>query len=163
MWNSHSTHLICSSVVVWFNITFLPITSFCRFTFVVVPPAGMKLVNTNLKQKKLNALFTQILACLLLDFRIRLKSDLWDYLVTFVANATVVMSSLAVLLEVVGHVGGTQELATHLAGDLVLMASKVRPQSIPSSKRCITNLKHWTKMLADHSGPYTMKQDFKLI
>lgn len=61
-------------------------------------------------------------------------------LVTFVANATVAMSSLAVLLEVVGHVGGTQELATHLAGDLVLMASKVRPQPIPSSKRRVTNL-----------------------
>lgn len=44
---------------------------------------------------------------------------------TFVANATVVMSSFTVFLEVVRHVGSSQKLATDFAGDFVLMACKV--------------------------------------
>jgi hypothetical protein len=44
---------------------------------------------------------------------------------TFVADAAVVVGPLTVLLEVVRHVGGPQEFATHLAGDLVLVAGQV--------------------------------------
>lgn len=44
---------------------------------------------------------------------------------TFVANATVVVRSFTVFLEVVRHVGSSQKLATNFAGDFVLMACKV--------------------------------------
>lgn len=44
---------------------------------------------------------------------------------TFVANAAVVMGSFTVFLEVVCHVGSSQELATHFAGDFVLVACEV--------------------------------------
>lgn len=47
------------------------------------------------------------------------------YSITFVANATVVVSSFTVFLEVVRHVGSSQKLATNFAGDFVLMACKV--------------------------------------
>lgn len=44
---------------------------------------------------------------------------------TFVANATVVMSSFTVLLEVICHVSRPQKLATNFAGDFVLMAGEM--------------------------------------
>lgn len=52
------------------------------------------------------------------------------------------MWALAVFLQVVGHVGGAQVLAAHLAGDLVLVAGQVRAQTVPRGKRGITDL--WT-------------------
>lgn len=59
---------------------------------------------------------------------------------TFVANATVVMSSFTVFLEMVCHVGSSQELAANFAGDFVLVACKVRAETISCGKRGITNL-----------------------
>lgn len=44
---------------------------------------------------------------------------------TFVANSTVVVSSLSVFLQVVRHVGSSEKLATNFAGDFVLVAGEV--------------------------------------
>lgn len=44
---------------------------------------------------------------------------------TFVANATVVVRPFTVFLEVVRHVGSSQELATNLAGDFVLVTCEM--------------------------------------
>lgn len=70
----------------------------------------------------------------------RQKSFRVDF--TFIANATVVVSSFAVLLQVVRHVCSSQELATNFAGDFVLMACKMRPKAISCSKRGVTNLEY---------------------
>lgn len=51
------------------------------------------------------------------------------------------MSSFTVFLEVVCHVGSSQELATNFAGDFVLVAREVWAEAISCGKRGITNLK----------------------
>lgn len=62
--------------------------------------------------------------------------------ITFIANATVVVRSFAVFLQVVCHVGGPQELATNFAGNFVLMTCEMRPEAVSCSEGGITNLKH---------------------
>lgn len=65
--------------------------------------------------------------------QIRTKSDLQMFYVsdpflvevTFIANATVVVSSFAVLLQVVRHVGCSQKLAADFAGNFVFVAGEV--------------------------------------
>lgn len=75
------------------------------------------------------------------DFETEYNAVLFFEGITFVANATVVMSSFTVFLEMVCHVGSSQELAANFAGDFVLVACKVRAEAISCSKRGITNLK----------------------
>lgn len=86
------------------------------------------------------------------DFEPEYNAVLFFEGITFVANATVVMSSFTVFLEMVCHVGSSQELAANFAGDFVLVACKVRAETISCGKRGITNLKdrnHWAN--ASHS------------
>lgn len=75
------------------------------------------------------------------DFEPEYNAVLFFEGITFVANATVVMSSFTVFLEMVCHVGSSQELAANFAGDFVLVACKVRAETISCGKRGITNLK----------------------
>lgn len=61
-------------------------------------------------------------------------------IITFVADATVIVRPFAVFLQVVRHVRSTQELATNFARDLVLMAGEVWPQAISCGEWGVTDL-----------------------